>query len=353
MPSQRFRAETLIEFATALLAKAGLPTDRAQTVAETLVEGDLLGHTTHGLQLLPLYLDAIECGDIAINGEPTIVADHGSAITWDGQWLPGPWVIRQCLATAFSRINSEATVTMVVRRSGHIGCLAAYAYDAAKRGFLLLMMCSDPSVATVAPHGAIQGKMTPNPIAAGWPTEEAPILIDACPSTTTNGFAARLARNGQRLPGDWLVDSSGIPTNDPTVLNSSARGAILPLGGIELGHKGFSFGVLVEALTAGLGGFGRANETKHWGAATFMLLIDPEMFGGAAEFRRETQWLANSCRNADRRLRTEAIRMPGDRAHATRIEALEVGVALHPETMLGIEPWARKLGVKLPSPERN
>ncbi|HRO61634.1 MAG TPA: Ldh family oxidoreductase, partial [Burkholderiaceae bacterium] len=52
----RFDAGDLTAFAEALLTAAGLEADKARDVAEVLVEGDLLGHDTHGLGLLPGYL---------------------------------------------------------------------------------------------------------------------------------------------------------------------------------------------------------------------------------------------------------------------------------------------------------
>jgi len=47
-----YDAADLEVFGAALLAIIGLTKDRARAVAEVLVEGDLLGHDTHGLQLL-------------------------------------------------------------------------------------------------------------------------------------------------------------------------------------------------------------------------------------------------------------------------------------------------------------
>jgi LDH2 family malate/lactate/ureidoglycolate dehydrogenase len=348
-PSARYRVAELVQFGDALLRNLGLVPERARAVAEILVEGDLLGHTTHGLQLLPPYLSALERGELARDGEPSVHSDHGSAFVWDANWLPGPWVMRQALGAACGRMDRQATVTAVIRRAGHIGCLAAYAYDIAKRGYFLLLTCSDPSVATVAPHGAVEGRMTPNPIAAGWPTQTVPVVIDVCPSTTTNGMVGRLARNGERCPGPWLIDSAGNPTDDPAILDAPACGAIMPLGGLDLGHKGFALGLLVEALTAALGGFGRADETTHWGAAIFALLINPAMFGGADAFRREAQWLADSCRGANPRAGAK-VRLPGERAHANRMLGLESGVELPPETIPNLERWARGLGVDVPQP---
>ena len=81
------------------------------------------------------------------------------------------------------------------------------------------------------------------------------------------------------MPGKWLVDNRGEATDDPAALKASPPGAILPLGGLDRGHKGFGLGLMVEALTAGLGGYGRADKPTSWGASVFLQMIDPEAFG--------------------------------------------------------------------------
>ena len=84
----RHPAEALTTFAHALLARAGVRDDIARDVAEVLVDGDLLGHTTHGLALLPGYLRELESGSMRKEGAPTVVASRPAAVTWDGHRLP-------------------------------------------------------------------------------------------------------------------------------------------------------------------------------------------------------------------------------------------------------------------------
>ena len=86
----KFDAAALRQFGEALLVASGLADDRARDVAEVLLEGDLLGHTTHGFALLPAYLKALKDDMMEKRGEPVVVADHGAALTWDGCYLPGP-----------------------------------------------------------------------------------------------------------------------------------------------------------------------------------------------------------------------------------------------------------------------
>ncbi len=174
-------------------------------VAGILVEGDMLGHTTHGLALLPGYLGALADGSMRSEGEPEVVNDRGATVLLDGRRLPGPWLVHQAIGLALGRVEAEGTVTVVIRRSHHIACLAAYLERVTAAGKMILLMSSDPNVASVAPHGGTRALMTPNPIAAGIPTPAGPILMDISASTTTNGLTGRLHAEGRRLEHPWVL----------------------------------------------------------------------------------------------------------------------------------------------------
>src|SRR5207245_1695839 len=131
-------------------------------------------------------------------------------------------------------------VSVSSRRSHHLACLQAYLEPVTADGLVILLTCSDPSGAGVAPHGGVASRITPNPLAAGFPTDGEPVLLDVSMSTTTNAMTRRLRETGGRLPGAWLVDAEGRATDDPAVLSGDRPGAILPLGGLDLGHKGFA-----------------------------------------------------------------------------------------------------------------
>src|ERR1051325_3644096 len=104
---KKYDATALCKFAKALLLASGLDDDRAFDVADVLLEGDLLGHTTHGLALLPLYLEALRENMMEKYGEPEIVADHGASLTWDGRYLPGPWLVRRAIRVAQERLAKK------------------------------------------------------------------------------------------------------------------------------------------------------------------------------------------------------------------------------------------------------
>jgi LDH2 family malate/lactate/ureidoglycolate dehydrogenase len=347
--SPRHPAPDLVAFATALLVAAGLEPAKAATVAEVLVEGDLLGHTTHGLALLAPYLAELENGGMRKNGEPIVVADFPAAITWDGARLPGPWLVRRALDLAMARARVNGTATVVIRRSHHIACLAAYLQRVTAQGLMVILTCSDPSVCSVAPFGGRREVFTPNPLAAAWPTEGEPVILDISMSITTNGLTKRLHTEGKRFPGAWALTAAGEPTDDPAALYTNPPGTLLPTGGMDHGHKGYALALLVEALTGGLGGHGRADPREGWGATVTVQVFDPACFGGAAEFRRQTDHVAAACRATPPRVGVERVRLPGESGLRKRAQQLAHGVALHPGILPALTPWAAKWNITVPA----
>src|SRR5258708_1308689 len=118
----------------------------ARTVAEILVEADLMGHTTHGLQLAPAYLDELANGNMTAQGAPTVVADRKAAIVWDGRRLSGVCLTAAAIDLASERARDYGTATVSVGNAHHVACLAAYLTRATDRKQVLIIACSDPAV---------------------------------------------------------------------------------------------------------------------------------------------------------------------------------------------------------------
>jgi len=251
---------------------------------------------------------------------------------------------------AIERARTYGTATVVIRRSHHIACLAAYLMRATERGFMLLIASSDPNSASVAPFGGKRAVFTPNPLALGFPTTGDPVLIDISASITTNGMVARRHSAGSAFEHPWLLDAKGQPSAEPAVMFADPPGTILPLGGLDAGHKGYGLALLVEAMTGGLAGFGRADEKEGWGATVFVQAIDPAAFGGLEDFVRQTENIAQQCRDNPPRDPGAPVRLPGQRALARRHEQLATGVELHPSILPLLQPWASRLAVDRPAP---
>nr|WP_297457632.1 Ldh family oxidoreductase [uncultured Halomonas sp.] len=324
----RIAADALQGLCQEALCSVSLVPAYAAIVAETLVEADLLGHLTHGTALLPRYLKELEEGRMTPDGEPTAINDTGASAAWDGNYLPGPVLVRQALDLASARAVRYGIATVAIRRSHHIACLAAYLKRVTDKGLVAIIASSSPATRSVAPFGAVEGVYSPDPIAAGYPTDNDPVLIDVSMSITTNSLTSQLAATGEALAHPWMIDAHGNPSDDPKLLQADPPGALMPMGGFDHGHKGFALGLLVEALTSGLAGFGRADEPTRWGASVFVMVIDPQAHGGTRNFMRESGFLASACRAASVPPGSPGVRLPGERALALRKEQLMNGVAL-------------------------
>jgi LDH2 family malate/lactate/ureidoglycolate dehydrogenase len=345
----RHPADALTRYARRLLEAAGVDASIAVDVAEVLVEGDLLGHDTHGLALLAGYLGELNQGSMTRAGSYEVVNKRGAAALWDGRRLPGPWLVRRAMEAAATMARAHGTGTVVIRRSHHIACLAAYLREATERGYVMQLQTSDPNVASVAPFGGTQAVFTPDPLAIGFPTDGDPVLIDISASLTTNGMSNRLRAQGRQYEHAFLIDAQGRETRDPAVLFDDPPGTILPVGGTAAGHKGYGLALLVETLTGGLAGFGRADPKEGWGATVFVQLLDPDAFGGRAALQRQTQWIADACRASRPVEGGPAVRLPGEGGLKRRRAQLERGVELHPAILPALAPWAQRYGVEAPS----
>ncbi len=343
----RYSATELSIFAYRLLTQAGLEPEKAHIAAEVLVEGDLLGHTTHGLSLLPAYLNDLESGSLAKSGKPEVIADFPAALTWDGMRQSGPWLTRLGIAEAVKRAKLLGTGTVVIRRSHHIACLAAYLRSVAEQGLMITLACSDPTAALVAPHGGKKGIYTPNPLASAWPTKDGIVMFDVSLSILAYNVLRRASAAKTKIAGKWMIDCEGNPTDEPDLVLNKPLGSLLPLGGMDHGHKGYALGLWVEALTGGLAGHGRTDPAEGWTATTFIQVCDPRLFGGEHSFVKQTSFIAEACRATPPRSGFDRVRMPGDMALAKRSKQLKEGVELFDTIIPNLIPYSEKLGVSL------
>ena len=345
-----FSASELTLFARSALVAAGLEPSKAPVVAEILVEADLMGHDTHGLQLLPSYLRDLKEGRMTPSGEPEVVSRKGAVQVWDGRYLSGVWLTERAFATASEAAVQFGMGAVSIRRSHHIACLAAYLPRITGKNQVAMVTCCDPSGASVAPFGGLDPVFTPDPVAWGIPTAGDPILIDVSASITTNGMVNRSAARGDTLKGQWLQDSKGRLSNDPAVLSANPKGTLLPVGGQDHGHKGYAHALVTETLSQGLSGFGRIDNPKQWGAVVFVQVFDPAMFAGTESFLRQATYMAESCRASRPAPGHEPVRLPGERALGRKRSALAEGVPLADDLVRQLQQAAQSYGLALPRP---
>lgn len=351
MSGQAYATAALQVFAAALYRAAGMDGEKAAAVARLQVLTDAMGRATHGLAMAPLYLSELAKGTMTATGEPVVVHARGVTAVWDGHYLPGLWLVERALHQGMALAADQGMAAVAIRRSHHIGCLAALVKQAADQGFIAQIHNSDPAGQRVAPFGGTEALFTPNPTAIGYPGPDHPVLVDTCASITTTSMTRQKFAEGQLFDQPWLLDAEGQPTRDPAVLeHREPRGSLQLVGGQDHGHKGFGMALMIEALSQGLSGHGRKDAPGRWGGNVFVQVIDPQAFAGRDAFLEQTGFLAERCR-ANRPIDpARPVRLPGDQAAAGIALAARDGVHYPDLTWNALIRWAEKLGVPLPDP---
>ncbi|MBN8432290.1 Ldh family oxidoreductase [Microbulbifer salipaludis] len=349
--STRYHADALHKFASDLFASTGLSRERADVMANTFLQADLMGFTTHGLHRVASNLQWLKDGVSRLDGEPEVLQDRGNCFNWDANFLPGPWVLNQAIGQALDRVSEYGVVTATIRRSQHIACLAAYLPQIIEKNCVALLTCSTPAERTVSPQGSKEPLFSANPIAFCAPAGDFPLLFDISMSVTAGGYVARAEREGKKLPAAYLKDSDGNLSDDPAAFANG--GSILPVGGADHGYKGAALSAMLEVLSMGLSGYGRADNTQDDDEANsvFLQIIDPRAFGAPQDFLRQTRALAtlwgDCAPDSDA---TGGVRVPGQRAWALRQDQLAHGVRLYPTIEEDLKVLAVQHDRDMPAP---
>ncbi|AJY50788.1 Ldh family oxidoreductase [Halomonas sp. KO116] len=326
---KRYTKNWLEEVLVTLFMEAGASREVSETTSSILIEGDLLGHHTHGVKLANGYLRDLKsghaCGD---HNAMTSKEISSVAALVDGHYILGPYLVQKALERSADAARESGIGIVTIKRSHHIACLASYLQPFVEQGLMPIIMTSDPAVKSVAPYGGVSPVYTPNPIAMGIPSRVQPIMMDVSMSTVTNGSVGKAHAEQTKMAHPVILTNTGLASDDPADFFSDPQGSILPLGGQEFGHKGFAMGLMVEALTSALGGFGRKDAPTGWGASVTVMVINPTLFSGQSAFLDETDHLIEACLSSKPVNPQYPVRMPGQAGLSRRDKYLEQGIPL-------------------------
>lgn len=346
---KHFDARNLLEFATEVLSKAGASDDVAQQTARYLLEGDLLGFSTHGLRRLYFNAKLLVENKTKGSAEIDVIVDRAAVATWDANFLPGPYIAAKAVTLACEKARAAGTGTIVVRKAQHVASLAAYLRIATEQGLVVSLMCSTPAQSSVAPFGAKQALFSPNPFAIGVPTSSTPILLDMSFSMTAAGKIRQHWERGEKLPWHAIMTAQGKLSDQPADYIEGQGAAILPLGGIDVGYKGSGLCLMSEIWTMALANYGRAEgHADGESNSLFVQVIDPAAFGDAAKFTAVTDDLVAKVRACQPLDLNNPVRVPGERSIYRREQQLTDGVALDEAIVGRLQRAAERFDVALP-----
>ncbi|MBC7942844.1 MAG: malate/lactate/ureidoglycolate dehydrogenase, partial [Chitinophagaceae bacterium] len=272
-----------------VVAAGGSSAAEAEQVAANLVLANLSGHDSHGVGMLPRYVDALLEGGLHPNAAVTINVDTGSLLALDGQRGYGQVVGAQAMELAIDRARQHGSCIVSLAHAHHLGRIGHFAEMATARGLVSMHFVNVLSRPVVAPWGGGDGRFGTNPCCIGIPLAGAePFVLDFATSQVAQGKMRVAFNKGERVAPGLLIDAQGRPTDDPGVVVVPQEGGLFGALRTFGEHKGYGLAVACELLGGALTGGGTWHRPADSARAVFngmlAVLIDPARLGTQARF---------------------------------------------------------------------
>jgi len=344
--SHVFQAAPLARAIEALVAAGGSEPREAQLVAENLVTANLTGHDSHGIGMIPRYVESLQEGGLRSNRHPVIKFDGGALVALDGQAGYGQVIGLEATAIAIERAKAHGVCVMALANSHHLCRIGQWAEQAVAQGLVSISFVNVISRSIVAPFGGSDARFGTNPCTVGVPLAgQPPFILDMATSGVAQG-KVRVAHNkGEQLPPGLLLDDMGNPTLE------ARFGVLEPFGALTTFglHKGYGLAVVCELLGGALSGGGtwhtadRSKKRVLNGMLT--ILIDPRKLGTAAVFEREARAFVEWVKQSPPAPGVDRVRIAGDPERETRARRETEGIAVDATTWQEIRAAGTKVGV--------
>jgi uncharacterized oxidoreductase len=339
-----------------IVQAAGSSAQESQAVADNLVMANLSGHDSHGVGMLPRYIDAVLEGGLSPNAQARTTLDIGTMLALDGQRGYGQTVGAQAMQMGIARAKTHGSCIMTLAHAHHLGRIGHWAEMAVAQGLVSLHFVNVLSRPVVAPWGGADGRFGTNPCCIGVPLAgREPFVLDFATSRVAQGKMRVAYNEGRHVEPGYLIDPSGHPTTDPGVVvvpqppsaGGNLFGALLTFGE----HKGYGMAVACELLGGALTGSGtwhRDADTKrsvYNGMLT--ILIDPKKLGTQESFEHEALAFVDWLHQGPVAPGVDGVQIAGDPERAARQTREKHGITIDASTWGEIERSAEKVNIRL------
>src|SRR6266850_5736746 len=339
-----FQAGPLTRAIEAIVAAGGSEPHEAKLVADNLVTANLTGHDSHGVGMIPRYIDALLEGGLEANRHPAATLDAGALLALDGRKGYGQAIGLDAMRMAIARAKQHGSCVMALGNTHHLGRIGHWAELAVQEGLVSIHFVNVISHARVAPYGGRDARFGTNPCCIGVPLPgEPPFILDYATSAVAQG-KMRVAHNkGEKMPPGRLIDPEGHPTNDPRFAVIPPFGAMLAFGE----HKGYGMAIACELLGGALtgGGTWHYEESSKQRVMNGMLaiVIDPKRLGTEAAFEREARLFLDWLRKSRPAPGFDRVRIAGEPEREMRAKRSRDGIPVDDTTWEEIQRAADKV----------
>jgi hydroxycarboxylate dehydrogenase B len=339
-----FKAEPLTRAIEAIALAGGSEPAEARLVAENLVTANLTGHDSHGIGMMPRYVEALLEGGLHPNRRVEVKLDAASLLALDGGAGYGQSIGLQATRMAIERARKHGVSITALGNSHHLGRIGYWAEMAVAENLISIHFVNVQSFARVAPFAGADRRFGTNPVCIGIPLPgEPPFVLDMATSAVAQG-KLRVAHNKKaKIPRGWLIDDNGNPTEDPRWGVMAPLGAMLTFGE----HKGYGLAVACELLGGALTGGGVTdydNKTQRRVLnGMISIVIDPARLGTELAFKKDAKSFLAWLRSSRPAPGHDRVRIAGEPERETRAVRERDGIPVDEETWKEIRAAAVKL----------
>ena len=349
----------VVDFCERIFAGYGFNQEQAKQITEVLLDADLSGIESHGIQRLIRYHKEITGGLVDVHAVPEIVKETPVSATIEGNDAMGQLLGVQAMDLAIEKAKKTGVGMVAVRNSNHYGIAGYYTKRAAENG--LIGICMTNTEAIMVPTFGRQAMLGTNPIAFSMPAAPVPFTFDAATTVVPRGKLEVYAKRDGVIKDGWALDENGHPSTDAARVLANiigkTGGGILPLGGSgeeTSGYKGYGFAMLCEICTAILSGGTTSNYIyKKPGKAEichFFMAIDHDVFGDKAQIEANLSKFMQELRDADKAEGQNRIYTHGEKEFYSKQDVIANGVSVNDKTYAEMEMIAEYTGAKTMMP---
>jgi LDH2 family malate/lactate/ureidoglycolate dehydrogenase len=324
LPLPTIHAAQLTSLVSDRLEAAGASPAHAARVARSLVDANLAGYDSHGVQRLLTMLRNIRQGRVKLDAEPFMLRETPVIAVVDGDWTFGQVGARFATELAVRKAGETGLAAVSLVRSHHTGRMAEWVEIGAQAGlFTMAVTATGNDLSAVVPTGGATGALGTNPMGWGIPRTggQPPIIVDFSSGATSIGNVQLARASGEMLPEGLIVDSAGQPTSDPADFFNG--GSILPMGA----HKGYALSLVIETLAIALGGGDQVPTDEH-SQALLVVCIDPDAFWPDGEWAPTVERIVQRITTTPPATDVGRVRLPGEGSAAVRQQRLRDGIPI-------------------------
>ena len=338
----------LQSFIARLLGAAGSAEAEAREMAEHLVAANLAGHDSHGVGMVPTYMQHLADGHVHPNREPLRVGGNDPFAVFDGQMGYGQPVTNRVMDHAADIARRCGVALVSLRNAQHIGRVGAYGERLASQGLLSIHFVNAVYQANcVAPYRGSDARVMTNPICIAMPGRT-PVLLDFATSGIALGKTRVAYNKGVPVAPGRIIDHQGQPTTDPAALWEEPRGALLPFGD----HKGWGLAFVAELLGGVLTGGPNASDSpgqpRGLVNGLFSIVMEPGRLIDTAWFDDTVAQVTAHVKASPAADPDAPVLVPGEPERQMRQLRTARGIPIDTTTWAQIAGCARALGVAVP-----